>query len=156
MAIFLEILMAALSAILLIQQYCQQYWTRSYLNTLDRQNRRNFWTNDAVWISLKCPKPIPHSLFLWLNAPIAPSLTTWTCGRRNVRGGRRWLTKWINESLTTVFVEQPKAGPGSAKYTKRYGPLRRPTSSSCKRFWFLDMVFLPAILQCKQNSLQRN
>ena len=31
-------------------------------------------------------------------------------------GGNGWLTELINQSVTGVFVEQPLASPGSAKY----------------------------------------
>ena len=44
------------------------------------------------------------------------SQTVWKWRRRKAVGGKGWLTELINQSVTGVFVVQPLALLGSAKY----------------------------------------
>ena len=62
---------------------------------------------NGFWMDLERSWSLLHCLFHKLLSP-----TVWAWQHRKVVGGKGW----INQSMTKVFVEQPLASPGSAKY----------------------------------------
>ena len=133
-----------------------------------QQNRRNFWTKQVILIAFKnsnCPKTSVRLVYFITGSPIFNCLGKVAL----LIPGKNRVTSLLIKLMTTVFVKQPLALPGSAKYpwnsifgtiVARNMNVREarevfPTNIEEKQHCIIIFLFVPLMLEGQaQNHLQ--